>query len=140
LAQGEFCYAPQVGSAKDIVNMAGFIAENDRLGIAPLVHWSDWQPGWKDDPTKPLMLDVRSAGEYAQGYVPGALNIPVNDLRERMGEIPQGRIIWVYCRIGQRAHIATRILRSSGYDARNVSGSFLTFLDHHPDQVEYPTE
>jgi len=139
LAQGEFCYAPQVGSAKDIVNMAGFIAENDRSAIAPLAHWSDWQPGWQNDPTKPLVLDVRSPGEYAQGHVLGALNIPVNDLRARISELPKGRRIWVYCRMGQRSHIATRILRGAGYDAYNVSGSFLTFLDHHPESVEYPT-
>jgi NADPH-dependent 2,4-dienoyl-CoA reductase/sulfur reductase-like enzyme/rhodanese-related sulfurtransferase len=136
LAQGEFCYSPQVGTAKDIVNIAGFIAENDRAGIDPLVQWSDWQPGWQDDPTKPFVLDVRTPGEYARGHVPGAPNIPVNDLRERMKEIPSGRIIWVYCRVGQRAHTAIRMLRAHGYDAYNVSGSIYTFRDSYPNLVE----
>ncbi|MFH1566853.1 MAG: FAD-dependent oxidoreductase [Gemmatimonadota bacterium] len=122
LEEAELCYAPQFGAAKDPVNLAGMIAANALRGDAPVVHWEDL-PG-----SGATLLDVRDPDEFAEGHVPGAASIPLNELRDRLGEVPPGRPVWVYCQVGQRAYYATRLLRLSGYDAHNLTGGYKTYL------------
>ncbi len=121
LEQAELCYAPQFGAAKDPVNVAGMIAGNARNGDAPIAHWDRMTPGTE------FVLDVRDREEYDTGHVPGAVNIPLNSLRARMGELPKDRALYAYCGVGQRAYYAVRALRCNGLDARNVSGGIQTY-------------
>jgi NADPH-dependent 2,4-dienoyl-CoA reductase/sulfur reductase-like enzyme/rhodanese-related sulfurtransferase len=121
LEEAELCYAPQFGAAKDPVNLAGMIAANVLRGDAPVVHWEDAAGAGA------LILDVRDPGELVGGSFPGAVNIPLGELRERMGGLPRDRPIWAYCQVGQRAYYATRALRLHGYDAYNLTGGFATW-------------
>jgi NADPH-dependent 2,4-dienoyl-CoA reductase/sulfur reductase-like enzyme/rhodanese-related sulfurtransferase len=118
LEEAELCYAPQFGSAKDPVNFAGMVAADVLRGDMPLAHW-----GATDDA---FLLDVRQPGERAVESVPGAVNIPLTELRARLGEIPRDREIHVICRSAQRAYYATRILLQNGFKARNLSGGMLS--------------
>ncbi|MFC1847252.1 FAD-dependent oxidoreductase [Chloroflexota bacterium] len=120
LEEAELCYAPQYGSAKDPINMAGMIAANALRGDAPLAHWEDIEN------TDALILDVRNPSEYISGHVDGALNIPLNELRSRMHELPSEREIWAYCTVGQRSYYAIRVLRLHRFNARNLSGGIRT--------------
>jgi NADPH-dependent 2,4-dienoyl-CoA reductase/sulfur reductase-like enzyme/rhodanese-related sulfurtransferase len=117
LAEAELCYAPQCGMAKDPINLAGFVAENHISGDSPLAQWDGIERA-------PLILDVRTERERQQDKVPGSVGIPVDELRDRLGELPRDRQIWAYCRVGVRSHAATRLLRLHGFDARNISGGF----------------
>jgi rhodanese-related sulfurtransferase len=121
LEEAELCYAPQYGAAKDPVNIAGMIAANALRGDAPIAHWEDIA---KIDA---FILDVRSQDEFATGHVDGAINIPVNELRSHMHELPQERQIWVYCDVGRRSYFATRTLRLNGFNALNLSGGIRTY-------------
>jgi NADPH-dependent 2,4-dienoyl-CoA reductase/sulfur reductase-like enzyme/rhodanese-related sulfurtransferase len=118
LEEAELCYAPQFGSAKDPVNFAGMVAADVLRGDMPLSHW--------DSAEKGFLLDVREPVELALENVPGALNIPLGQLRARLGELPRDREILVICRSGQRAYSATRILLQKGFKARNLSGGMLS--------------
>jgi rhodanese-related sulfurtransferase len=124
LEEAELCYAPQFGGAKDPVNMAGMVAANVLRGDAPVVHW-DEVPG-----RPATVLDARTPAEFAFGHFEGAINIPVNELRKRVGELPHDGEILVYCRQGHRSYYATRILRLNGLDARNISGGMLLYDMH----------
>ena len=124
LEEAELCYAPQFGGAKDPVNIAGMVAANALRGDAPVIHWSE-VPG-----RQATILDARSPAEFAAGHSEGAVNIPLHQLRERVGELPPDGEILVYCRQGQRSYYATRILRLSGLNARNISGGILTYDMH----------
>ncbi len=117
LEESELCYAPQFGSAKDPVNFAGMVAADVLHGDMPLVHWD----GTRDA----FLLDVRQPVELAVEAVPGAVNIPLSQLRARLSELPQDREIHVICRSAQRAYYATRILLQNGFQARNISGGTL---------------
>lgn len=121
LAELELCYAPQFGSAKDPANVAGMMAVNVLRGDMVLADWSKVL-----DPTH-VLLDVREPNEYASGHIEGALNIPLSELRQRSGELPRDRSIFVYCAVGQRGYFAQRFLAQNGYDARNLSGGFTTW-------------
>jgi rhodanese-related sulfurtransferase len=79
-----------------------------------------------------LLLDVRTPQEFATGHIPGAMNIPVDVLRSRLGELPRDRKIAAYCQVGQRGYLATRILLQSGYAAENLSGGYKTYRLFHP--------
>ncbi|MGA8033769.1 MAG: FAD-dependent oxidoreductase, partial [Casimicrobiaceae bacterium] len=118
LEEVELCYAPQFGSAKDPINYAGMVAANVLRGDMPLSHW-----GAGGDP---LLLDVRAPMELAVESVPGAVNIPLGQLRERLGELPRDREILVICRSGGRAYFATRILLQNGFKARTLAGGMLS--------------
>jgi NADPH-dependent 2,4-dienoyl-CoA reductase/sulfur reductase-like enzyme/rhodanese-related sulfurtransferase len=118
LEEAELSYAPQFGSAKDPVNFAGMIAANVLRGDMPLCHWNSVENGF--------LLDVRNPPELAVESVPGALNIPLPQLRARMGELPRDRDILVFCRSAQRSYYATRILLQNGFKARNISGAMLS--------------
>ncbi|KAJ3018592.1 UNVERIFIED_CONTAM: hypothetical protein HDU68_011079 [Siphonaria sp. JEL0065] len=129
LAETELCYAPQFGAAKDPVNLAGMIATNSLNGHAPIVRWSDVEQK-QASPQKTQVLDVRDHGELEDsGSLPGAINIPLNQLRARLGEIDRARPVEVYCAVGQRGYYATRILRENGFDAKNLTGGY-TLLKH----------
>ena len=121
LEEAELCYAPQFGAAKDPVNIAGMIAANALRGDAPVAHWADVRP------SQSYVLDVREPHEFALGHVEGAHNIPLNSLRDRMGELPRDREILTYCEVGQRSYYASRALRLNGFPARNISGGMKTY-------------
>ena len=118
LEEAELCYAPQFGSAKDAVNFAGMVAADVLRGDMPLAHWADVQDGF--------LLDVRQPVELVVESVPGAVNIPLGQLRTRLAELPRDREILVICRSAQRAYYATRILLQNGFKARNISGGMLS--------------
>ncbi|MDZ7621131.1 MAG: FAD-dependent oxidoreductase [Candidatus Competibacteraceae bacterium] len=123
LEEAELCYAPQFGSAKDPVNFAGMVAADVLHGDMPLVHWDTARTGF--------LLDVREPMELAVENVPEALDIPLGQLRARLGELPRDREIHVICRSGQRAYLATRILLQNGFKARNISGGMLSLAHNH---------
>ena len=118
LEEAELCYAPPFGSAKDPVNFAGMVAADVLRGDMPLAHWTsvDGQ----------FLLDVRNPPELAAESVPGAVNIPLPELRARLGELPRDREILVICRSAQRAYYATRILLQNGFKVRNLSGGMMS--------------
>jgi len=118
LEEAELCYAPQFGSAKDAVNFAGMVAADVLRGDMPLAHWEDTQGAF--------LLDVRQPVELIVESVPGAVNIPLGQLRARLGELPRDREILIICRSAQRAYYATRILMQNGLKARNISGGMLS--------------
>lgn len=122
LIEFEHAYAPPYSSAKDPVNMAGFIAENiltDRLNI---FYWNDLGDG--DDNS--YLLDVRTVREFEAGHIEGAVNIPVDEIRDRLNEIPAGKRIDIYCEAGLRGYLASRILRQNGFnEVFNLSGGYV---------------
>ncbi|NCT91910.1 FAD-dependent oxidoreductase [Cellulomonas sp. APG4] len=125
LAELELAYAPPYGSAKDAVNMAGFVAQNVLDGTLRL-----WYPRDLDQVrATALVLDVRSRGEFARGHLPGALNVPHTELRERLDEVravAAGRPVRVHCASGFRSYLAHRVLDQAGFDSANLSGGMLT--------------
>ena len=121
LEEAELCYAPQYGTAKDPVNMAGMAAANVARGDAGLARWDDLPD------TGALLIDVRDPAEYARDHIDGALNIPLDQLRDRLNELPRDREIWVNCAAGQRSYFALRILNQRGFRARNLSGGYQTY-------------
>ncbi|MGC8884351.1 MAG: FAD-dependent oxidoreductase [Bryobacteraceae bacterium] len=121
LEEAELCYAPQYGSAKDAVNMAGMIAANAMRGDIEIAPWSALGAGGA------MILDVREPGEHNAGTTPCAVNIPLGQLRDRLEELPRDREIQVTCAVGQRAYYACRILRQYGFRARLLSGGYRTY-------------
>jgi NADPH-dependent 2,4-dienoyl-CoA reductase/sulfur reductase-like enzyme/rhodanese-related sulfurtransferase len=119
----ELAYAPQFGSAKDPVNMLGYIADNAATGLTDSIQWHELTDAVAAGAT---VVDVRSAGENAQGSIPGSINISVDEMRERLDELPDGELI-VHCQVGQRGHTAVRLLRQHDRTARNLDGGFLTW-------------
>jgi NADPH-dependent 2,4-dienoyl-CoA reductase/sulfur reductase-like enzyme/rhodanese-related sulfurtransferase len=130
LEEMELAYAPQYGSAKDPINMAGFVAAGLLRGEHPQVDVEAVIAASADD--QPYLLDVRTPQEFASGHIPGAVNIPVDDLRSRLGELPHDQKIAVYCQVGQRGYLATRILRQKGFSASNIGGGFKTYRLFQP--------
>lgn len=128
LEEMELAYAPQYGSAKDPVNMAGFVAGGLLRGDHPQLDLEAVLGA--PEPQRPFLLDVRGTDEFSAGHIPGAVNIPVDDLRERLNEVPRDRELAVYCQVGQRGYLATRILLQRGFDAANIGGGYKTYLLH----------
>jgi len=124
LAQLELCYAPPFGSAKDPVNLAGMAAENVVHGDVELVQWHE-VAGLVT--TGAMVLDVREPNERESGAIPGSINIPLGELRGRLGELPKGTLILAHCASGQRSYNACRVLTQNGYQCRNLTGSFKTW-------------
>jgi NADPH-dependent 2,4-dienoyl-CoA reductase/sulfur reductase-like enzyme/rhodanese-related sulfurtransferase len=130
LEEMELAYAPQFGSAKDPVNMAGYVATGLMQGDHPQ---ADVDAVLALPPeNRPLLLDVRTAQEFALGHIPGAVNVPVDELRSRFDQVPRDRDIAVYCQVGQRGYVATRILKQAGYSVVNLSGGYKTFKLWNP--------
>jgi NADPH-dependent 2,4-dienoyl-CoA reductase/sulfur reductase-like enzyme/peroxiredoxin family protein/rhodanese-related sulfurtransferase/TusA-related sulfurtransferase len=125
LAEIEHAYAPPYSSAKDPVNMAGFVAQNILDG---LVKSTTWEYVRQADTSKHFLLDVRTPAEYATGTIAGAVNIPLDSLRERIGEIPGNKTVILFCRVGLIAYNAARILEAYGIsDYFNLSGGYETY-------------
>ncbi len=124
LAQLELSYAPPFGSAKDPVNLAGMIAENVIAGDVALAQWDEVE---HLDSDATLFLDVRQPDEREAGHIPGAMHIPLPELRGRLDELPSDKEIIVYCQSGQRSYYACRILSQHGLRCRNLSGAYRTW-------------
>ncbi|MGE0608284.1 MAG: FAD-dependent oxidoreductase [Pirellulales bacterium] len=133
LEEMELSYAPQYGSAKDPINMAGFVASGLLRGDHPQVDVEGVLAATENQ--RPLMLDVRTSREFTEGSIPGAVNIPVDELRSRLGEIPRDREIAAFCQVGQRGYLATRILRQSGFSAANIGGGYKTYKMFYPNST-----
>ncbi len=121
----DLCYAPPFASAKDIVLMGGFAGANARRGEMPCVTLAAFADERKTGASKAVVLDVRTPKEFAAGHVEGAVNIPVDDLRERLAEVPKDQPLVIYCGVGYRAYVAQRILMNKGRkDVRNLLGGW----------------
>lgn len=123
LADLELAYAPPFGSAKDPVNMLGYIAENMISGLLKTAQWNEIETFASEGYQ---IVDVRSASEYAAGSIPGAVNFPVDQIRDRVGELTSKNIL-VNCQVGQRGHTATLLLNELGFNAVNLDGGYLTW-------------
>jgi NADPH-dependent 2,4-dienoyl-CoA reductase/sulfur reductase-like enzyme/rhodanese-related sulfurtransferase len=123
LADLELAYAPPFGSAKDPVNMLGYIAENMISGLLKTAQWSQIDQFIADGYQ---LIDVRSATEFSQGAIPGALNMPVDEIRDRISELGNKNLL-VNCQVGQRGHTATLLFKELGFNAVNLDGGYLTW-------------
>jgi NADPH-dependent 2,4-dienoyl-CoA reductase/sulfur reductase-like enzyme/rhodanese-related sulfurtransferase len=136
----ELAYAPPYSSAKDPVNMAGYVASNILKRDSIIIHWHDIE---KLDRKKTVLIDVRTPKEFSLGTIEGAKNISVDELRNRLSEIPQDREIIIFCQTGLRSYIACRILRQKGYGkVKNLSGGYKTYFtavqkQDNPDIYQY---
>jgi NADPH-dependent 2,4-dienoyl-CoA reductase/sulfur reductase-like enzyme/rhodanese-related sulfurtransferase len=135
LAHLELAYAPQYGSAKDAVNMAGYVADNLATGMTRSMQWHELDAALDRGA---VLVDVRTANEFAAGSMPGAVNIPLDELRERHVELV-GRPLVVHCQVGQRGHTAARLLTQLGHEVTNLDGGYTTWaagmstLDREPE-------
>jgi NADPH-dependent 2,4-dienoyl-CoA reductase/sulfur reductase-like enzyme/rhodanese-related sulfurtransferase len=123
LSRLELAYAPQFGSAKDPVNQLGYVADNLRTGATRSLQWHELDAAQEAGAT---VVDVRTSAEHAAGAIPGAVNIPVDELRDRMAELPRASVV-VHCQVGQRGHTAARILAQHGFDVVNLDGGYRTW-------------
>ncbi|MEY3310431.1 MAG: hypothetical protein RL107_567 [Actinomycetota bacterium] len=119
----ELAYAPQFGSAKDAINQAGYVGDNIMDGRTPTVQWHELK---ERQSAGAALIDVRTAEEHRAGSIPGALLIPIDELRHRLDEIFATDVI-VHCKVGQRGHTATQILRANGITASNLDGGYVTW-------------
>lgn len=122
LAELELCYAPPYSSAKDPVNMAGFVAENIISGKVKQFFWHDVENLPRDGSV--TLLDVRTSTERARGHIDGFMHIPLDSLRERINELPKDKPVYVHCHSGLRSYIACRILAGNGFDCYNLAGGW----------------
>ncbi|MEK6265581.1 MAG: sulfurtransferase TusA family protein, partial [Clostridium sp.] len=125
---------PPFSSAKDPVNMAGFLAENVLKGITDVITTDEFLAY---DKTNTVLLDVRTDIEFENGHLEGAINIPVDELRERMNELDKNKEILEYCQVGIRGYIAARILSQNGFKVKNLTGGYKSALNSNikPDKV-----
>lgn len=123
LTELELSYAPPFSSAKDPVNMAGFVAQNVLAGRTNVVPWKDIKNFSSDEY---MLLDVRTEDEFSNGHLEGAVNIPVDSLRDRLNELDKNKTIVEYCQVGLRGYIADRILSQNGFKVLNVTGGYKT--------------
>jgi CoA-disulfide reductase len=135
LTELELCYAPPFSSAKDPVNMAGFVAENvlqERMEPMTYEALEDY------DKENSILLDVRTEMEYNNGHIEGAVNIPVDELRERLDELDKNKEILEYCQVGLRGYIANRILNQNGFKVKNLTGGYKSYsmLNYKPAKLE----
>lgn len=122
LTKLELCYAPPFSSAKDPVNMLGFVAENIVTGKIKQFFWDDVESLSRDGSV--TLLDVRTATEVKRGKIDGFINIPLDSLREHISEIPKDKPVYVHCHSGLRSYIACRILMGNGYECFNLAGGW----------------
>jgi rhodanese-related sulfurtransferase/TusA-related sulfurtransferase len=124
LEELELTYAPPYGSAKDAVNMAGFVASNVLKGDMLIWHWHDIDKIKSDNS---YLIDVRTAGEFQVGTIEGAVNISDLELRKRLDEVPKEKNIYLFCEVGFRAYLASRLLSQKGFNVRNLTGGYKLF-------------
>ncbi len=125
LTEFDHAYAPPYSSAKDAVNVGGFVAENILVGLTRIIHWHEI-PAL--DPDGTMLIDVRTPVEFQGGTIPGAVNIPVDDLRERLGSIQKDMNIIIFCAVGLRGYVASRMMIQNGFtNIRNLSGGYKTY-------------
>ena len=129
----ELSYAPPYSSAKDPVNMAGFIIENMKNGIVKQFYYNDIPLLQKRDDV--TLLDTRTVYEYMRGHAEGFINIPVDELRERLTELDKSKHIYVMCQSGLRSYLATRILMQNGFDAYNFAGGYRLYGTMYYDEI-----
>jgi rhodanese-related sulfurtransferase len=122
LKELDLAYAPPYSSAKDPVNMAGFMIDNIASGVLKQWHLADLNDLLQKDSV--TLLDTRTVGEFSRGHIPGFRNIPVDDLRDRIAELDPEKPVYVICQSGLRSYIACRILAGFGFDAYNFSGGY----------------
>lgn len=139
LCEIEHAYAPPYSSAKDPVNMAGFAAQNILNGLTRSITWSELE---ESPPPEAFLVDVRTPEEYAGGTIGTAINLPVDSLRERLGELPKNRPLIIFCRVGLRGYLATRILAANGFtECFNLSGGYETWrVATEQPQPAYPAQ
>ncbi|MPL66731.1 Coenzyme A disulfide reductase [bioreactor metagenome] len=125
LMELEHAYAPPFSSAKDPIAIAGYVASNVLNGSIQLASWREVKDLNKDDS---VLLDVRTQMENSMGSIPGSINIPVDDLRKRINELPKDKTIYIYCAIGLRGYLAYRILTQNGFkNVKSISGGYKTY-------------
>ena len=125
LTKTEHAYAPPYSSAKDPVAIAGYVASNIVSGAMPVV---SWRQILEADPSRVLLLDVRTEEERSYGAIPGSVNIPLDELRTRMDELPKDKALYIYCGVGLRGYLALKILIAHGFkNVKNLSGGFKTY-------------
>ena len=125
LTRLEHAYAPPFSSAKDPVAISGYVAGNILSGKMTPLYWREMQQADKSQVT---LVDVRTPDEYALGTIPGAINIPLDNLRERLADIPENKPVYLFCGVGLRGYLASNILKSKGYpDVRNLIGGLKTY-------------
>jgi len=123
LEKVELAYAPPYGAAKDAVNVAGYVAANRLRGTTDMIEWQDLA----EHRDRYTVVDVRTVPEWAAGHMDGAVHIPNEDLRGRMGELPKDKPLVVYCKVGRRAYVMERVLKQNGYDVKNLSGGWAIY-------------
>jgi len=133
LAAIELSYAPQFGTGKDAVNLAGYVSDNILEGDVQAVHTDLLDRRLQEGD---LLLDVRTEAEFHRGHIEGAVNIPIDSLRDRLEEIPPNRSLVVYCLTGIRSYYACRILQQKGYDALNFSGGYMVYCACRPSRCK----
>ena len=122
LTELELCYAPPFGSAKDPVNFVGYVIENTLTGKVKNFFWNDVEKLPRDGSV--TLLDVRTPSEREVGHIPGFIHIPLDELRQRAGELPQDKPVYIHCHSGLRSYLACRMLTGLGYDCCNLSGGW----------------
>lgn len=125
LTKLELCYAPPYSSAKDPVNMAGYVAENILNGVSKIFHHHEVSDLKRDGSIH--LIDTRTRGEYAAGHIEGFINIPVDNLRQHLSELDKNKKVYIVCQVGLRGHVACRILQGHGFDSYNLSGGYALY-------------
>ena len=127
LSELDLAYAPPYSSANDPINLISFVALNSISGFSPTISpKTAIQNILKDNV---LLIDVRTPDEFKNGHVKGAINIPVDEIRNRMNEIPKDKLFYITCRVGYRGHLGVRILKENGYNnLKNITGGYLSLL------------
>jgi len=135
LKELDLAYAPPYSSAKDPVNMAGFIIENLETGKVKQFYYEDLD----HLPSNAILLDTRTDGEYSRGHAPGFINIPLDSLRERLNDLPRRKPVYVMCQSGLRSYLACRILSQNGFDCYNFAGGYRFYESNHQNRFHENT-
>lgn len=127
LAEMELSYAPPFSSAKAPVNIAGYVASNIALGLHEVFYCSDIPDL---DPNKDLLVDIRTQNEYDKGTIPGAVLLPLDEIRARSNELPRDKNLYIFCRVGQRGYYGYRLLKMLGFNhVKNLSGGYMSYME-----------